>query len=99
LRNCTHLTAGVKITDRMAVDPKDGSLLSSLDDEFGMTFNVQSRNYCFAAKSLLGKDTKDSYSKFTFYIFFWMDAERELISPRARSKDHANCSVEPVRLK
>jgi hypothetical protein len=50
-----HLTAGVKITDHRAIDPKDGTPLST-DGIFGRIFKVQSRNYCFAMKSLLGKD-------------------------------------------
>jgi hypothetical protein len=32
---------------------------------------VQSRNYCFAVKSLLGKDNKDAYEEISdFFKFF-----------------------------
>jgi hypothetical protein len=72
-----HLTAGVKITDRRAIDPRDGSPLSSVDDEFGRIFNVQSRNYCFPVKSLLGKDTKDAYSEFSDFFKFFEMIQRE----------------------
>ena len=67
-----HLTAGIKVTDRRAVDPRDGSPLSCVDDAFiGRIFQTQSRNYCFAVKSLMGKDTKDAYKQFEdFFKFF-----------------------------
>jgi hypothetical protein len=65
-----HLTAGVKITDARAIDPKDGTPLCS-DGVFGRIFKVQSRNYCFPMKSLLGKDCKDAYKEFSdFFLFF-----------------------------
>jgi hypothetical protein len=72
-----HLTAGVKITDRRAIDPRNGSPLSSVDDEFGRIFNVQSRNYCFPVKSLLGKDTKDAYKEFSDFFKFFEKIQRE----------------------
>jgi len=64
-----HLTAGVKITDARAIDPKDGTPLCS-KGVFGRIFKVQSRNYCFAMKSLLGKDCKDAYKEFADFFFF-----------------------------
>jgi hypothetical protein len=66
-----HLTAGVKITDKRAIDPKDGAPLSISDGVLGRIFKVQSRNYCFAMKSLLGKDCKSAYKEFSdFFLFF-----------------------------
>jgi len=95
-----HWTAGIKVTDKRTVNPRDGSPLSSLDDEFGRIFNVQSRNYCFAVKSLLGKDNKDAYEEISdFFKFFWACAERGLSSIGVRSKDITSNSVEPTRLK
>ena len=68
----SHLTAGIKISDHRAIDPRDGSPLSTMPDEaFGRIFKVQSRNYCFAMKTLLGKDCKSSYKEFSdFFNFF-----------------------------
>lgn len=68
----SHLTAGIKITDSRAIDPRDGSpLSSSVDGIFGRIFKVQSRNYCFAMKTLLGKDCKAAYREFKdFFLFF-----------------------------
>ncbi len=43
--------------DRRAINPLIGVPLSTVDDEtFGRIFSNQSHNYCFAMKSLLGKD-------------------------------------------
>jgi hypothetical protein len=72
-----HLTTGIKITDKRAVNPHDGSPLSSLDDDFGRIFNVQSRNYCFAVKSLLGKDNKDAYKEFSTFFKYFEHVQRE----------------------
>jgi hypothetical protein len=68
----SHLTAGIKISDHRAIDARDGVPLSSLaDGVFGRIFKVQSRNYCFAMKSLLGKDCKTAYREFSdFFLFF-----------------------------
>jgi hypothetical protein len=66
-----HLTAGIKLTDGRAIDPRDGSPLSMDDVSFGHIFDNQSRNYCFAMKSLIGKDTKWAYKEFAdLFIFF-----------------------------
>ncbi len=67
-----HLTAGIKVTDQSAVDPKDGSPLSYVDDAFiGQIFQTQSRNYCFEVMSLMGKDSKDAFKQFEgFFKFF-----------------------------
>jgi hypothetical protein len=72
-----HLTAGIKITDKRAVNHHDGSPLSSLDDDFSRIFNVQSRNYCFAVKSLLGKDNKDAYKEYSDFFQFFEHLQRE----------------------
>jgi len=48
-----HLTAGIKVTDGKAIDPRDGSPLSMVAVSFDRILNNQSRNYCFAMKSLL----------------------------------------------
>jgi hypothetical protein len=58
-----HLTAGIKITVKRVLNPRDGSPLSSLDNDFGRIFNVQSQNYCFAVKSLLGRDNTNAYKE------------------------------------
>jgi hypothetical protein len=60
-KGLSHLTAGVKITDPSAIDPRDGVPISYMNGVFGWIFKVQSRNYCFAMKSLLGKDSKTAY--------------------------------------
>ncbi len=67
-----HITAGMKITDQRAIDPFTGIPLSTVDNEnFGRIFSNQSRNYCFAMKSLLGKDCKRAYKEFAdFFKFF-----------------------------
>ncbi len=68
----SHLTAGIKVTDSRAIDPRDGSPLCTVDDAtFGRIFHNQSRNYCFAMKSLIGKDSKRAYKQFSdFFQFF-----------------------------
>jgi hypothetical protein len=68
----SHLTAGIKISDHRAIDARDGVPLSSLaNGVFSRIFKVQSRNYCFALKSLLGKDCKSAYREFSnFFLFF-----------------------------
>jgi len=58
----SHLTAGIKITDGRAIDPQTGVPLCTADDDtFGTIFTNQSRNFCFAIKSLIGKDSKKAY--------------------------------------
>jgi hypothetical protein len=67
-----HLTAGIKITDSRAVDPRNGSPLCVVNyGLMGHIFHTQSRNYCFAVKSLLGKDTKDAYRIFADFLKFF----------------------------
>jgi hypothetical protein len=68
----SHLTAGIKITDARAVDPKNGIPLCAVNHEhIGRIFSNQSRNYCFAMKSLIGKDSKVAYKEFSdFFLFF-----------------------------
>ncbi len=68
----SHLTAGIKITDPRAIDPKNGIPLCTVNDEhLGRIFANQSRNYCFAMKSLIGKDSKTAYKEFSdFFLFF-----------------------------
>jgi hypothetical protein len=64
-----HLTSGIKITDPRAVDPRNGSPLCCINDGLmGHIFHTRSRNYCFAVKSLLGKDTKDAYRVFHDFL-------------------------------
>jgi hypothetical protein len=63
--------------DRRAIYTRDGSLLSSVDDEFGRIFNVQSHNYCFSIKSLLVKDTKNAYNEFSDFFKFFEKVQRE----------------------
>jgi hypothetical protein len=68
----SHLTAGVKVTDSRAIDPRDGTPMCFTDDiAFARIFKTQSRNYCFAMKSLIGKDSKKAYEEFhDFFQFF-----------------------------
>ncbi len=56
-----HLTAEIKIIDARAVDPRDGTPISCVEDGVGCLFSTQSRNYCFALKSLVRKDSKPAY--------------------------------------
>jgi hypothetical protein len=62
-----HVTAGLKRTDARAVDPRDGKPLSCFNEGMGRIFSTQSRNYCFAMKSLLGKDSKEAYREFSYF--------------------------------
>lgn len=72
-----HLTAGIKLTDGSAVDPRDGTPLSCLDETTGRLFSTQSRNYCFAMKSLLGKDSKTAYKEFSDFFSFFDKLQKE----------------------
>jgi hypothetical protein len=76
----THLTAGIKVTDGRAIDPRDGSPLSMDDVSFGRIFNNQSRNYCFAMKSLIGKDTKRAYKEFADLFKFFENVKKNGLS-------------------
>jgi hypothetical protein len=69
-----HLTAGVKMVDKRAIDPKTGRpLYTSMENLLGCAFSCQSRNFCFILKSLIGKDTKEAYENFSdFFEFFEM---------------------------
>jgi len=65
----SHLTAGIKVTDPRAIDPRDGSPLCLNNvQSYGRIFNNQSRNYCFAMQSLIGKDTKSAYQEFVDFF-------------------------------
>jgi len=72
-----HLTAGIKMTDGRAVDPTDGMPLSFMEEGVGRLFNTQSRNYCFALKSLLGRDTKEAYKEFADFFSFFESLKNE----------------------
>jgi len=69
-----HLTAGVKLVDKRAIDPKTKRPLFTFSEELlGSAFSCQSRNFCFILKSLIGRDTKDAYDAFSdFFKFFEM---------------------------
>jgi flagellar biosynthesis regulator FlbT len=71
-KDLCHLTFGIKVTDARVIDPRDGSPLSYQEDGvFGNLFRVQSRNYCFIMKTLLGKDSKAAYREFSdVFLFF-----------------------------
>ena len=43
---------------------------------FGLLFNNQSQNYCFAEKSLIGKDTKKAYQKFADIFNFFANRKK-----------------------
>jgi hypothetical protein len=71
-KDLCHLTFGIKVTDRRAIDPRDGCPLAySHDGGFGNLFRVQSRNYCFILKSLVGKDSKQAYKEFSDVFKFF----------------------------
>ena len=74
MKDLCHRTFGIKVTDPNAIDPRDGSPLAySEDGVFGNIFKVQSRNYCFIMKTLLGKDSKSAYQEFAdIFKFFEM---------------------------
>ena len=67
----SYLTAGVKVTDAMAIDLRDGTPMCFFDDDaFVRVLKTQSRNYCFAMKSLIGKDSKKAYEEFNDFFRF-----------------------------
>lgn len=71
-KDLCHLTFGIKVTDSRAIDPRDGCPLAySEDGVFGNLFRVQSRNYCFILKSLVGKDSKQAYREFADVFKFF----------------------------
>jgi hypothetical protein len=73
-KDLSHITFGVKVTDFRAIDPRVGSPLSYNEDGvFGNIFQVQSQNYCFIMKSLLGKDNKAAYEHFRDVFKFFDD--------------------------
>jgi hypothetical protein len=72
-----HLTAGIKITDPRAVDPRDGTPISCVEDGVGRLFSTQSRNYCFALKSLVRKDSKPAYKEFSDFFSFFEKLQKE----------------------
>ena len=68
----SHLTAGLKVTDLDAVDPRTSIPISREEDGvFGRIYSNQGRNYCFVLKSLLGKDMKAAYQEFKDLIDFF----------------------------
>lgn len=65
-----HLTAGIKIIDKRAIDPRSGRPLWSGTKSI-LGFACQSRNFCFIFKSLIGRDTNEAYDEFSdFFKFF-----------------------------
>jgi hypothetical protein len=62
-----HLTAGVKIIDKRAIDPCSGKPLCCYTDNL-LGFSCQSQNFCFIIKSLIGKDTKENYNHFADFF-------------------------------
>ena len=67
----SHLTAGIKVTDGRAIDPQTGIPFCTDDGTFSRIFTNQSQNFCFAMKSLIGKDSKKAYKEFSdFFRFF-----------------------------
>jgi len=65
-----HLTAGIKITDSRAIDPRTGLPLCSRFHNV-VHNNSQSRNNCFVVKSMIGKDCRDSYEQFRDMFSFF----------------------------
>ena len=78
-KDLSHLTFGIKITDARAIDPRDGTPLAhSQDGIFGNLFKVQSRNYCIAMKTLLGKDSQKAYQEFRDVFDFFEKVRKGL---------------------
>jgi len=77
-KDLCHLTFGIKVTDSRAIDPRDGTPLACQEDGiYGQLFKVQSRNYCFIMKTLLGKDSKDAYKAFGDVFKFFETLQKE----------------------
>lgn len=75
-----HLTAGVKIVDKRAADPRSGRLLCTyMENLLGSSFACQSRNFCFILKSLIGMDTKDAYDEFSDFFKFFEKLRNDLL--------------------
>jgi len=71
-KDLCHLSFGVKITDPPTVDPRDGTpLVYSHEGIIGNIFKVQSCNYCFILKTLLGRDSKAAYHEFADVFKFF----------------------------
>jgi hypothetical protein len=67
-----HLMAGVKVTTARGIDCIDGTPMCFFDDAaFVRLFKTQSRNYCFAMKSLIGKDSKRPIDSFAIFFAFF----------------------------
>jgi hypothetical protein len=93
-KDLSHLTFGVKVTDSRAIDPRDGSPLSYNEDGvFGNIFQVQSRNYCFIMKSLLGKDNKAAYEHFHDVFKFFDD-----VMANGLSRDGDEPAIQPITI-
>jgi hypothetical protein len=66
-RNISHVTAGIKMNDRRAIDP-----LSGIPIGFQDSMKLQSRELCYPVKILIAKDTKLLYKDYftDFFEFF-----------------------------
>jgi hypothetical protein len=66
-RNISHVTAGIKINDPRAIDPKSGIPIGQ-----DHSMPVQSRELCYPFKILIAKDTKELYNTCfaDFFAFF-----------------------------
>jgi hypothetical protein len=70
-RNISHVTAGIKINDPRAIDPRTGIPIGR-----DGSVPVQSRELCFPCKILIAKDTKDLYTNhFTDFFAFFKEVE------------------------
>jgi len=77
-KDLCHLSFGVKMTDPRAIDPRDGTPLAfSQEGVAGNIFKVQSRNYCFVMKTLLGKDSKEAYRYFADIFKFFENIRKD----------------------
>jgi hypothetical protein len=72
-RNISHVTAGIKMNDPRAIDPKTGIPIGQDN-----SMPVQSRELCYPFKILIAKDTKELYntSFADFFSFFKQVDER-----------------------
>jgi hypothetical protein len=81
-RNILQVTAGIKINDPKAIDPKSGIPIG-MDD----SLRVLSRELCWPCKIHIAKDTKELYHKYftDFFAFFKQVEERRLRASRSSS--------------
>jgi hypothetical protein len=79
-RNISHVTAGIKINDPRAIDPKTGIPVGQ-----DHSMPVQSRELCYPFKILIAKDTKELYNTcFADFFAFFQQVEQHGFGEFAR---------------